>query len=84
MVVCYSKKKWPGDPHPNSWAILERGEICPAARRCRLYAAGTVEAASRPTGSPQKDFYPLDVERGLPPGLDRIKAHVKLVGRTFP
>jgi putative spermidine/putrescine transport system substrate-binding protein len=77
MVVCYSKKKWPGDVHPDSWADFWNVEKFPGRRALRRYAGWTVEAAVKVDGVAEKDFYPLDVARAFR-SLDRIKPHVKV------
>ena len=41
MVVCYSRKKWPGDVHPNSWADFWNVEKFPGRRALRRYAGWT-------------------------------------------
>jgi len=76
MVVCYSRKKWPGETHPNSWGDFWNVEKFPGRRALRRYAGWTIEAALKADGVAQKDFYPLDVERAFR-SLDRIKPHVK-------
>src|SRR5262249_23165038 len=77
MVVCYSRKKWPGEVHPNSWADFWNVEKFPGRRALRRYAGWTIEAAAKADGVPEKDFYPLDVERAFR-SLDRIKPHIKV------
>jgi len=77
MVVCYSKKKWPGEVHPNSWADFWNVEKFPGRRALRRYAGWTIEAAAKADGVAEKDFYPLDVERAFR-SLDRIKPHIKV------
>src|SRR5262249_19505988 len=77
MVGCYSKKKWPGDVHPNSWADFWNVEKFPGRRALRRYAGWTIEAAAKADGVAEKDFYPLDVERAFR-SLDRIKPHIKV------
>jgi len=77
MVVCYSRKKWPGDVHPNSWADFWNVEKFPGRRALRRYAGWTVEAAVKADGVAEDKFYPLDVARAFR-SLDRIKPHVKV------
>ena len=76
MNVCYSKKKWPGDNHPNSWADFWNVEKFPGRRSLRRDALWTMEAALKADGVKDDAFYPLDVERAFR-SLDRIKPHIK-------
>src|SRR5712691_6284248 len=81
MNVCYSKKKWPGEHHPNalrpnSWADFWNVEKFPGRRALRRDALWTIEAAMKADGVKDDAFYPLDVERAFR-SLDRIKPHIK-------
>jgi putative spermidine/putrescine transport system substrate-binding protein len=76
MNVCYSKKKWPGDQHPNSWTDFWNVEKFPGRRSLRRDALWTMEAALKADGVKDDAFYPLDVERAFR-SLDRIKPHIK-------
>jgi putative spermidine/putrescine transport system substrate-binding protein len=76
-LVCYSKKKWPGDEHPRSWADFWDVERFPGRRALRRDETWTVEAALKADGVTEDAFYPLDVDRAFR-SLDRIKPHVKV------
>jgi putative spermidine/putrescine transport system substrate-binding protein len=76
MNVCYSKKKWPGGQHPNSWADFWNVEKFPGRRALRRDALWTIEAAMKADGVKDDAFYPLDVDRAFR-SLDRIKPHIK-------
>jgi putative spermidine/putrescine transport system substrate-binding protein len=76
MNVCYSKKKWPGAEHPNSWADFWNVEKFPGRRALRRDAFWTMEAAAKADGIKDDAFYPLDVDRVFR-ALDRIKPHIK-------
>ena len=76
MNVCYSKKKWPGGQHPNSWADFWNVEKFPGRRALRRDALWTMEAAMKADGVKDDAFYPLDVDRAFR-SLDRIKPHIK-------
>jgi putative spermidine/putrescine transport system substrate-binding protein len=76
MNVCYSKKKWPGENHPNSWADFWNVEKFPGRRSLRRDALWTMEAAAKADGIKDDAFYPLDVDRVFR-SLDRIKPHIK-------
>jgi putative spermidine/putrescine transport system substrate-binding protein len=75
-VVCYSKKKWPGDHHPASWADFWDVEKFPGRRSLRTDELWTMEAALKADGVKDGEFYPLDVDRAFR-SLDRIKPHIK-------
>jgi putative spermidine/putrescine transport system substrate-binding protein len=75
-VVCYSKKKWPGDNHPASWADFWDVEKFPGRRALRTDELWTIEAALKADGVKENEFYPLDVDRAFR-SLDRIKPHIK-------
>jgi putative spermidine/putrescine transport system substrate-binding protein len=75
-VVCYSKKKWPGEHHPASWADFWDVEKFPGRRALRSDELWTIEAALKADGVKDGEFYPIDVERVFR-SLDRIKPHVK-------
>jgi putative spermidine/putrescine transport system substrate-binding protein len=75
-VICYNKKKWPGDKHPKSWADFWNVEKFPGRRALRTEELWTVEAALKADGVKESEFYPIDVERVFR-SLDRIKPHVK-------
>jgi putative spermidine/putrescine transport system substrate-binding protein len=74
--VCYSKKKWPGDHHPASWADFWDVDKFPGRRALRNDALWTIEAALKADGVADAEFYPLDIERAFR-SLDRIKPHIK-------
>jgi len=76
MNVCYSKKKWPGAEHPNSWVDFWNVEKFPGRRALRRDALWTMEAAAKADGIKDDEFYPLDVDRVFR-SLDRIKPHIK-------
>jgi putative spermidine/putrescine transport system substrate-binding protein len=76
MNICYSKKKWPGAEHPNSWADFWNVEKFPGRRALRRDAFWTMEAAAKADGIKDDAFYPLDVDRVFR-ALDRIKPHIK-------
>jgi len=77
MVLCYNKKKWPGDDHPKSWADFWNVEKFPGRRSVRRTPPmWTIDAALLADGVKGDGFYPLDVDRAFK-SLDRIKPHVK-------
>jgi putative spermidine/putrescine transport system substrate-binding protein len=77
MVICYSKKKWPGDHHPKSWADFWDVDKFPGRRAVRRTPpVWTVDAALKADGVKDQGFYPLDVDRAFR-SLARIKPHVK-------
>jgi putative spermidine/putrescine transport system substrate-binding protein len=76
FVICYSKKKWPGEHHPNTWADFWDVEKFPGRRVLRRDENWTLEAALKADGVKDNDFYPIDVDRAFR-SLDRIKPHVK-------
>lgn len=76
MLVCYSKKKWPGADHPNSWADLWNVEKFPGRRSLRRDVVWTIEASLMADGAKEENYYPIDVDRAFR-SLDRIKPHVK-------
>jgi putative spermidine/putrescine transport system substrate-binding protein len=75
-VVCYSKKKWPGEDHPASWKDFWDVERFPGRRALRTDVLWTFEAALKADGVKDSEFYPIDVERAFR-SLDRIKPHIK-------
>ena len=75
-VLCYNKKKWPGEDHPKSWADFWNVEKFPGRRVLRREELWTMEAALKADGVKDSDFYPMDVDRVFR-SLDRIKPHVK-------
>jgi putative spermidine/putrescine transport system substrate-binding protein len=76
-VICYSKKKWPGERHPTSWADFWDVDKFPGRRALRgSEELWTVEAALKADGVKDSEFYPLDVDRAFR-SLDRIKPHIK-------
>jgi putative spermidine/putrescine transport system substrate-binding protein len=76
-VICYSKKKWPGEHHPASWADFWNVDKFPGRRALRgSDELWTVEAALKADGVKDSEFYPLDVDRAFR-SLDRIKPHIK-------
>jgi len=76
LVICYNKKKWPGDAHPRSWADFWDVGRFPGRRVLRREELWMMEAALKADGVSEQDFYPLDVERAFR-SLDRIKPHVR-------
>lgn len=74
--VCYSKKKWPGADHPNSWADFWNVDKFPGRRSLRANAFWTIEAALKADGVKDSEFYPLNLDRAFN-SLDRIKPHIK-------
>ena len=77
MVVCYSKKKWPGDHHPKSWADFWDVAKFPGRRAVRRTPpVWTVDAALKADGVKDSEFYPINLDRAFR-SLDRIKPHVK-------
>jgi putative spermidine/putrescine transport system substrate-binding protein len=75
-VICYNKKKWPGEHHPRSWADFWDVEKFPGRRVLRREEVWVTEAALKADGVKDSEFYPLDVARAFR-SLDRIKPHVK-------
>jgi putative spermidine/putrescine transport system substrate-binding protein len=75
-VLCYNKRKWPGEDHPKSWADFWNVEKFPGRRVLRREELWTMEAALKADGVKDSDFYPMDVDRVFR-SLDRIKPHVK-------
>jgi len=76
MNVCFSRKKWLGTDHPNSWADFWNVEKFPGRRALRRDAVWTMEAAAKADGIKDEAFYPLDVDRVFR-SLERIKPHIK-------
>ena len=76
FVMCYNKKKWPGDNHPKTWADFWDVDKFPGRRVMRRDENWTIEAALKADGVKDDAFYPLDVDRAFR-SLDRIKPHVK-------
>jgi putative spermidine/putrescine transport system substrate-binding protein len=74
--LCYNKKTWPGDHHPNSWADFWNVEKFPGRRVLRKDEVWTMEAALMADGVKESEFYPLPVDRVFR-SLDRIKPHIK-------
>jgi len=75
-VICYNKKKWPGEHHPKSWADVWDVQRFPGRRVLRREEVWVTEAALKADGVKDGEFYPLDVARAFR-SLDRIKPHVK-------
>jgi putative spermidine/putrescine transport system substrate-binding protein len=75
-VVCYNKKKWPGDDHPRSWADFWDVQKFPGRRVLRREEIWASEAALKADGVKDDEFYPIDVNRVFA-SLDRIKPHIK-------
>jgi len=75
-VICYNKKKWPGEHHPKSWADVWDVQKFPGRRVLRREEVWVTEAALKADGVKDSEFYPLDVARAFR-SLDRIKPHVK-------
>jgi putative spermidine/putrescine transport system substrate-binding protein len=78
MVICYNKKKWPGEHHPKSWADFWDVDKFPGRRAIRRTPPmWTIDAALLADGVKEdSNFYPLDLDRAFQ-SLDRIKPHVK-------
>ena len=67
MVVCYNKKKWPGDHHPKSWADFWDVAKFPGRRAVRRTPpVWTVDAALKADGVKDSEFYPIDHRSRLP------------------
>lgn len=75
-LLVYSKNKWPGEDHPNSWADFWNVEKYPGNRSMYRNVAGMLEAALLADGVKAEEMYPLDVERGFRK-LDEIKPHIR-------
>jgi len=75
-VICYNKKKWPGEHHPKSWADFWDVQKFPGRRVLRREEVWAMEAALKADGVKDSEFYPLDVARVFR-SLDRIKPHIK-------
>jgi putative spermidine/putrescine transport system substrate-binding protein len=75
-VICYNKKKWPGEHHPKSWADFWDVERFPGRRVLRREEVWVTEAALKADGVKDDGFYPIDVARVFR-SLDRIKPHIK-------
>lgn len=76
-LLCYSKKKWPGANHPNSWADFWDVEKFPGRRSLRrTQPLQTIEAALLADGVKESEFYPIDFDRAFRK-LDQIKPHIK-------
>ena len=75
-VICYNKKKWPGEHHPKSWADFWDVQKFPGRRVLRREEVWAIEAALKADGVKDSEFYPLDVARAFR-SLDRIKPHIK-------
>ena len=75
-VICYNKKKWPGDDHPKSWADFWDVQKFPGRRVLRREEVWVTEAALKADGVKDSEFYPIDVDRVFR-SLDRIKPHIK-------
>lgn len=75
-VMAYSKKRWPGDDHPKTWADFWDVERFPGPRAFGRYTAyPTIEFALLADGVPMDQLYPLDVDRAFK-SLDKIKPHI--------
>ena len=75
-IICYNKKKWPGEHHPKSWADFWDVQKFPGRRVLRREEIWAIEAALKADGVKDSEFYPLDVARAFR-SLDRIKPHIK-------
>jgi putative spermidine/putrescine transport system substrate-binding protein len=75
-VICYNKKKWPGDHHPKSWTDFWDVQKFPGRRVLRREEVWVTEAALKADGVKDSEFYPIDVARVFR-SLDRIKPHIK-------
>ena len=57
MVICYNKKKWPGDHHPKSWADFWDVEKFPGRRGVRRTPPiWTIDAALLADGVKEENF----------------------------
>ena len=75
-VICYNKKKWPGEHYPKSWADFWDVQKFPGRRVLRREEVWVTEAALKADGVKDSEFYPIDVARVFR-SLDRIKPHIK-------
>jgi putative spermidine/putrescine transport system substrate-binding protein len=75
-VICYNKKKWPGEHYPKSWADFWDVQKFPGRRVLRREEVWVTEAALKADGVKEGEFYPIDVARVFR-SLDRIKPHIK-------
>lgn len=76
-VLCYSKKKWPGAEHPNSWADFWDVQKFPGRRSLRrTQPLQMIEGALLADGVKESEFYPVDLDRAFRK-LDEIKPHIK-------
>ena len=81
-LLCYSKKKWPGDNHPNSWADFWNVEKFPGRRALRrTQPLQTIEAALLADGVKESEFYPIDFDRAFRCGVAQQPA---IVGAGAP
>jgi putative spermidine/putrescine transport system substrate-binding protein len=76
-LLCYSKKKWPGEGAPNSWADFWDVQKFPGRRALRrTQPLQMIEAALLADGVKESEFYPVDMDRAFKK-LDQIKPHIK-------
>jgi putative spermidine/putrescine transport system substrate-binding protein len=75
-VICYNKKKWPGEHHPRTWADFWDVQKFPGRRVLRREEIWSTEAALMADGVKEQEFYPIDITRAFR-SLDRIKPHIK-------
>ena len=74
-VICYNKKKWPGEHYPkSSGGFLGRAKVS-GRRVLRREEVCVTEAALQADGVKEDEFYPIDVARVFR-SLDRIKPHI--------
>ena len=57
-VICYNKKKWPGEDHPKSWADFWNVQKFPGRRVLRREEVWVTEAALKADGVKDSEFYP--------------------------
>src|SRR5262249_26086213 len=75
-VICYNKKKWPGEHHPKTWADFWDVQKFPGRRVLRREEIWVTEAALKAAGIKDGEVSALDDARGFR-GLDRIKLAAK-------
>ena len=75
-VICYNKKKWPGEHHPKSWADFWDVQKFPGRRVLGARRSGSPRPRSRPTASRTANSIRSTSPRAFR-SLDRIKPHIK-------
>ncbi|MCS0497462.1 ABC transporter substrate-binding protein [Ancylobacter mangrovi] len=74
-VMIYSKKRWPGDDHPKTWADFWDQKKYPGGRSLQRTPVKTLEFALLADGVPKDKLYPLDLDRAFKK-LEEIKPHI--------